>query len=226
MFLLRKEWQDPEDGIETVILYWATTPEGEEPRWRQASHTVMIPQPAAGRLQRSCSVSVVPPFSRQQILFGEPAGSVDHFLFHSFFEVIQRGRRWRTEAESLAMRAALVTHSDPSGECTEAVLYYSLDTLAHVNCIPMFLDGLPARSQFLPVRPEGKFSIEDYKARTRRYKQIADLPPPHLFRGKLWGPAGTQVLYTVYFSRTGELNPFSETGFWLLDDGRLWEVRL
>jgi hypothetical protein len=226
MFLLRKEWQDPEEGIETVILHWTTTLEGEDPHWRKASHAVMIPQPAAGRLQRHCSVSVSPPFSQRQVFLGEPAASVEQFLFHSFFEVIQRGRRWRTEAQSQAMRAAPVTHRDPSGECTEAWLYYSLDTLAHVNCLPMFLDGLPARSQLLPVFPEGAFRPEDHKARARRYRRITDLPPPHLFRGKLWGPIGTQVLYTVYFSRAGELNPFSETGFWLLDDGRLWQVRL
>jgi hypothetical protein len=226
MFFLRKDWRDPEDGIETVILHWTTTVVGQEPGWRRANQVVMVPQPATAPVRRHCSVWITPPFPRKRLLTREPEEQPAKFLFHSFFTVIQRGRMWSTEVENQEIRGRMVSHSDPSVEYTQAFLYYSLDELAHVNCVPMFLEGLPAKFQFLPPLPGGTVSAEDHKMRARRSKLIARLSAPHTFCGQLWGPAGTRALYTVYFSRQGALNPFSEGGFWLLNGGRLWEVNL
>lgn len=227
MFFLRKEWQDPEDGIEAVILHWTSTPPEQEPNWKRTCHTtMMILQPATSPVLRRCALWVTPPFSRRRLLRMEPEGQAGGFLLHSFFEVIQRGRTWSTETVSQEIRAVMVTHSDPSTECAQADLYYSLDALAHVNCVPMLLEGLPAKYQFLSPLPEGGLTDADSRARARRYDLIAQLPSPHLFRGQIWGPVGTRALYAVYCSRQGAYNPFSEGGFWLLHDGNPWEVRL
>jgi hypothetical protein len=227
MFFLSKEWQDPEDGIETVILHWTSTPLRREPDWTRADQAmVMIPQPATYPVLRRCSIWVTFPSSRKRLLTFEPEERAEGFLLHYFFEVIQRGRTWSTEASSQEIRSVAISHTDPSSECTHAFLCYSLDELENINRVPMLLEGLPAKYQFLPSFPEGMLSDKDYTVHTKRYELIAHLPPPHTFRGQIWGPKDTRTLYAAYFSREGAHNPFSEGGFWLLNDGGLWEVHL
>jgi len=226
MFFLRKEWQDPEDGIETALLHWTAGRPGQEPNWRRAQQTtVMMPQPAARPGLRACSLWVVPPFPRRRLWAAGPEGG-PRFLLHSFCEVIQRGRTWSTGVTSQEMRAKKVTHSDQSAECTQAFLYYSLDALAHVNRVPMFLEGLPLKYQPSPTHPQQRASGAEHRAWARRHRLVTRLPAPHTFHGQIWGPADTRALYTVYFSRQGTYNPFSEGGFWLLRDGGPWEVTL
>ena len=226
MFFLSKEWWDLENGIETVILHWTSTLLEREPNWKRANQAMMVPQPDTSPVLRRCSLWVTPPFSRRRLLIVKPGERAEGFLLHHFFEVMQRGRTWSTEAFNQEIRAVVVTHSDPSAECTQAFLYYSLDELEHVNCVPMLLEGLPARYRFLPSLPEGRLSDGDARALSRRHTLITRLPRPHTFHGQLWGPADTRALYAVYFSRQGTYNPFSEGGFWLLRDGGPWEVTL
>jgi len=225
MFYLRKEWQDPEEGIETVVFHWATTNVDQEPKWKRAHPTtVMLPQPTSLPRLRSCSVWVVPPFSRTRFL---SVGSSEEriFLFHSFCEVVQRGRTWNTEPTRQEIRAEQITYSDPSGDYTQACLYYSLDGLTHVNRVPMFLEGLPSKYQRLASLPEQQAGDAEYKAWAKRSHFVTRLPVPHVFRGQLWGPVGTRALYSIYARREG-LNPFTDGGLWLLREGTFWEVQL
>jgi hypothetical protein len=72
MFYLRKEWQDPEGGIETAVLHWTTTRMGQEPNWKRAhATTVMLPSLTSPAVTRSCSVWIIPPFSRTRFLLAE-----------------------------------------------------------------------------------------------------------------------------------------------------------
>ena len=225
MFYLRKEWQDPEEGIETVVLHWTTTRADQEPNWKRAHATaVMLPQPTSLPTTRSCPLWVTPPFSRTRFLSAE-SPEERLFVLHSFCEVIQRGRTWSTEPTRQKMRAEQVTYSDQSGDYTQACLYYSLDGLAHVNRVPMFLEGLPPKYQCLPSLPERQAGNAEYKAWAKRSRFVARLPVPYVFRGQLWGPVGTRALYSIYARREG-LNPFTDGGFWLLRGGTLWEVQL
>lgn len=229
MLVLTKEWQDPEDGIETVLLYWTVTRLGEEPRWAGAHHVVMAVQPATYPVRRRCALWVTPPFPRTALFAVRPTAETAAFLVHFFFTVVQRGRVWSTEASSQEVRSAVVTHSDPSSECTQAFLHYSFDGLEHVHSVPMVLEGVSPRAQLLPLLPEfpgGRGSAEVRKRQARWYKLVASLPAPHVFHGRVWGPPGTRVRYAVYFSRQGAYNPFSESGFWLFKDGSFWEVQL
>jgi hypothetical protein len=225
MFFLRKEWQDPEEGIETVVLHWTTTGVDQEPNWKRAHSTaVLLPQFASWPIRRACPVWVVPPFSRTRFLSVESA-ETPRFLLHFFCEVSQRGRTWSTEPTRQEIRAEQITHSDRSGDYTEAFLYYSLDGLAYMNRVPMLLEGVPPKYQRLPSLPEHQASDAEYKAWTRRSHIVARLPVPYVFRGQLWGPVGTRALYSIYLRREG-LNPFTDGGFWLLREGTLWEVRI
>ena len=225
MFYLRKEWQDSEEGIETVVLHWITTRVEQEPNWKRAhATTVMLPQPPSLPILRSCSVWVVSPFSRTRFLNAE-SPEERSFLLHSFYEVIQRGRTWSTEPTQQEIRAEQIIHTDLSGDYTQASLYYSLDGLAHVNRVPMFLEGVPLKYQRLLSLPERQVGDAEYKAWAKRSHFVARLSVPHIFRGQLWGPVGTRALYAIYLRREG-LNPFADGGFWLLRDGIFWEVKL
>src|SRR5829696_8080087 len=154
MFYLRKEWQDPEEGIETVVLHWTTTRVVQKPNWKRAhAMTVMLPQPTSLPPIRSCSVWVVPPFSRTRFLIAE-SSEEQRVLLHSFCEVVQRGRTWSTEPTRQEIRAEQVTYSDSSGDYTQAFLYYSLYGLVHVNRMPMFLAGVPPKYRRLSPLPE------------------------------------------------------------------------
>jgi hypothetical protein len=225
MFFIHKDWQDLEDGIEAVLLHWTSTPLEQEPNWQKPHHVMMmIPQSGSAPLRRQCSLWVVPPFTRR--LGAGSKNNASGFLLHSFCEIIQRGRAWRMETVSQEMRAVTISHIDPSGECAQGWLYYSLDDLAHINCTPMLLGGLPAKYQFLSPAPVNGGSDKNSKDLTKRYALTARLPQPHTFHGQLWGPRNTRAVYSVYLSRQGAYNPFSEGGFWLFREGRLWEVQL
>jgi hypothetical protein len=227
MFFLDKEWRDRENGIEIVIIHWTSTPLGREPDWTIADQTrVMAPQPATYPVLRRCSIGVAAPSSSTDLLTFESQERTESFLLHHFFEVIQESGTWNTEAFSQEIRALQITQIDPSAECAAAFLYYSLDELKNINRVPMLLEGLPAKYQFLPFHPAGAQGHEDFKTGSKRDELIARLPAPHHFRGQLWGPADARALYTVYFSRQGLHNPFREGGFWMLHDGRPWEVTL
>jgi hypothetical protein len=93
-----------------------------------------------------------------------------------------------------------------------------------MNCVLMALEGLSPRTQMRGIAPEGKESDNALKARMRRTKRVAQLPPPHIFYGQIWGPVGARAVYSVYFRRDGAYNPFSGRGFWLLRNGSLWAV--
>jgi hypothetical protein len=226
MLFVHKEWQDPEDGIETVVLYWTSTPLGAEPQWKRARQLVMVPLPATFPVRRRGAFWVTPPAPSRRALSTEPGRTPEGFVVHHFFEVVQRGRRWSSEAGRQEIRAKMITHSDPSAECTQATLYYSLDSFDHIYRVPMLLEGLPTKYQCLPPAPAGRSGGLDERAHTRRSTLVARLPPPHAFQAPIWGPADTRARYAVYFSREGALNPFSEGGFWLLHEGRFWEVQL
>lgn len=227
MFFLSKEWQDPEDGIEMVILRWTSTLLGSKPRWKRASQAaVMVPQPATSPVLRRCSIWITPPFPHKQVLAEEVENSKEGFLLYSFFEFVQRGRTWSTEMSSQELRAVTISHADPSSECSSAFLYYSLDDLKTINRVPMLLKGLTANGQPLPILPDGMLNKKESAAQAQRYELNARLPSPHIFQAQLWGPKDTRALYAVYFSRQGAYNPFSDGGFWLLNDGKPWEMKL
>jgi hypothetical protein len=185
---------------------------------------MLLPQSTAPLMRRQGALWVTPPFVQklQTKTNGEehPTG----FLLHSFCEVIQRGRSWNAEVTSQEIRLVTVSHIDPSAECTHAMLYYSLDNLAHVNCVPMVARGLSTRSFQGGALPAESIRDKDRKAHMMRAKRFLQLPLPHIFHGRLWGPVGARALYSVYLRRDGAYNPFSERGFWLLRNGNLWEV--
>lgn len=79
----------------------------------------------------------------------------------------QAGSSDITLVTSQEIELVTITHSDQSAECIQAFLYYSLDALTHMNCVPMFLEGLPIKYQCLPSLPEHQPSVEEYRAWAR-----------------------------------------------------------
>lgn len=228
MFFLRKDWREPEDGADMVVLHWTTTRHGQPPTWRRAhATTVMNPQPGTSPPVRSCLLWIIPPFPRTRPRtrpLAVNAESEARFLVHSFCEVVQHGRVWTTKVTVQEMRAETVTYSDTAGEFTHAVLYYSLEGFSPGNSAPMSVEGLPSRHQRSLVLPEHETDNKEYRQRTKRARLIAELPRPHIFRGQLWGPVGARAFYSIYMSQRWTYNPFTENGMWLLQDGRPWEV--
>ena len=226
MFFLRKEWREADDGVEMVVLHWATTRHDQQPNWRRAHPTtMMLAQPTTYPMIRSGSVWVAPPFTHAE-LSTLRVESDARFLLHTFCEVTQRGRTWSTDVTVQEIRAQTITHTDTVGEYTHACIYYGLDEQTYGNRVPMRVDGLAARYQGPPVLPDRSASDKDYRRDEQRTQRLAQLPPPHVFRGQIWGPVGARVLYSIYLRRQWTYNPFAEGGMWVLQNGRPWEIRL
>jgi hypothetical protein len=224
MFFLRQEWRDQEDGIEAVVLHWVVSRNEQEPNWRRSQQaTVMTPQPATYPALRTCALWVTPPFARARIFAQEQDESLS-FLLHSFCEVLQRGRKWSTEITRQEIRSTWVTHSDASGEFSQASLCYTLDNFTHVNYTPMLLEGAPPRHQHVSL-PERQPHATAYRAWIKRHQYVARLPAPFRFHGRVWGPRGARALYAIYLHQ-GSYNPFTERGIWLLRNGSPWEISL
>jgi hypothetical protein len=196
LFGLRKTWFDPAPGIEMVQMHFAWTPPGQDPDWEAADSRVMTPNPASPRLR-----TAVIEAPRQ-------LDGIREYLLHHFFFVV-RGTDWVSSpvfTEEIVTRE--VTYTDDDGRWTHVGLAWGVSpgdpTLAAPNYTAAAMDGLSFEEPGAGAPPEPAPVYEFVQAQ----------PLPHVFRGLVWGPRGSDLRYVLHLVRSGTPQD---------DDAEVWD---
>jgi len=208
LFGLRKTWFDPAPGIEMVQLHFAWTRPGEEPDWEGADSRVMTPSEASPRMR-----TAVIEAPRQL------DGSREYLLHHFFYVV--RGTDWVSSpvfTEEIVTQEVLYTDED--GKWTHVGIAWGVSpgdpSLAAPNYTAAAMDGLsfgdPAAGA--PAQPG---SVHEF---------VQAQPLPHVFRGLVWGPRGSEVRYVVHLVRSGGPQAEDDVEEWDDNGGKGWTLTL
>jgi hypothetical protein len=206
LFGLRKAWSDPSPGIELVQLHYAWTPIGGEPDWDDAD-TRVLTEVAPGL---RAAVIEVPRLVQ---------GSREYLLHHFFFVV--RGTEWTSSpvfTEEIVARE--VVYEDPGGAWTSVGIGWGVPAGGPVAAAPNYtacaMDGLAFTEAAGGAPPEPGSILEFVQAQ----------PLPHVFRGLVWGPRGSELRYVFHLVRAGSARPAEDTETWEDNAGAGWAVTL
>ena len=208
LFGVRKSWWDPGPGIELVQLHYAWTPAGGEPEWEAAETRVLTPVDGSPGLRTA--VVEVP----RQV-----EGSRDYLLHHFFFVV--QGTDWTSSpvfTEEIIARE--VVYADVDGAWTHVGIGWGVNSGEPVSVAPNYtaaaMDGLSFEQPGAGAPPEPAAISEFVQAQ----------PLPHLFRGLVWGPRGSELTYVFHFVRAGSPHPEDDTEIWDANGGIGWTLSL
>ncbi|PRY49599.1 hypothetical protein LY71_10543 [Geodermatophilus tzadiensis] len=205
---LLKTWVDPAPGLEMVQLHYAWTRPGEEPDWDAGDRRVLTPSRHSPGLRTA--VIEVP----RQL-----GGSRDYHLHHFFFAV--GGAETSTSpivTEEIVARE--VTYTDESGRWTHVGIGWGVTPGDPEPPAPNYtaaaMDGLTFEDAGAGAPPEPAPIHEFVRAQ----------PLPHVFRGLVWGPRGSELRYVFHLVRAGSPRPEDDTETWDYADGSGWVLTL
>lgn len=204
-FCVQKEWVDPVPGIALVELHVTWGPPGEPPDWERRGDQAVMTLDAGGTAPgRRTAVVEVPRYVD---------GSTDYLLHHMFFVAGKDGRA-SSPVFTDEVTAAEVTYEDGEGRYTHVGLLWTVGASPQPNYSLARLDGLPFSASgvaetFAPV-----------------YEFVRAVPPPHTFRGRVWGLRGDDVTHAFHLVRTGSPRAADDTEEWADNDGQGWRQTL
>jgi len=208
LFGLRKTWLDSEPGIEMVQLHYAWTRPGSEPDWEEADSRVLTRTEASPGLRTA--VIEVP----RQL-----DGSREYVLHHFFFVV--QGTEWVSSpvfTEEIVARE--ISFTDDEGRWTQVGIGWGVSPgvagLAAPNYTAAAMDGLGFEDRGAGAPPEPASIFEFVQAQ----------PLPHVFRGLVWGPRGSEVRYAFHLLRSGSPSGEDDVELWDVNKGTGWTLVL
>ena len=190
---LTKGWADEDDGIDEVLIHYTFSPLGSEPPWDRIHECRQLVDVGGS------------PRGRKKVL-GMPTAIWDggawapEFAFHYAFEVVQHGGRWSTELFTEEIASRELEFYDEDGYLTNLCVHWSVDSWEAPVYTPMEDPRFPAESEFASVR------YYDYQDKPRfheaKFHILGEIPAPHRWRGRIWGPRGARVLQQYHLGRT------------------------
>jgi hypothetical protein len=191
---LTKGWFDQEDGIDTVRIHYTWSPRGRGPDW-DGFHGCRELRDVGGS-----------PRGRQKVLH-MPVGVHDEhgawhhdYLLHYAFEVHRAGDRWSTELFTEEIVSRELDFFDPDGELTNLCIYWSVDSWEAPVYSPMEEERFPHDSEFASPR---YYAYEDRpRFHAAKAAMLAEIPAPHRWHGRMWGPRGARIVQQFHLGRT------------------------
>jgi hypothetical protein len=193
-FALAKAWVDPTPGIDLVEVHYAWGPLGEPPDWEREQTAVAIPLDPGPPPRRAATLEL-PRFVD---------GATDYLLHHYFF-VAGGGAQTTTPVFTEQIGAREVRYDDPENRYTNVGLTWTVGESRDPNYSVAALDGLPFAG------PDDQAGAETF---TPIFEFVQAVPPPHVFRGRVWGVKGQPVTHVFHLVRLG-----SPAG----DDAERWD---
>lgn len=194
---LRKEWVDQDSGIEGVVIHYTWSPRGQGADFGRFHDSRPLQQADDGKRMK---VLAMP---RQVWVDGD--GWSDEYTFHYLFEVFQDGRSWTTELFSEEIESRELEYVDHDGAITNICLHWAVgDWMAPVYS-PMEDPRFPADSEFASIRYYGYWDKPRYHH--AKASMMDQIPLPHLWRARIWGPRGSTVLQQYHI---GHMYPEEE----------------
>ncbi len=188
------------DGLELAIVHWTAGPRGSEPDWSRRKSLALQAFKQDHR------------WVRRGVLDIDLEGD-GPWTLHHFFEWMRYGVSQTGPAYDEDLVAHQVDFEESSGEFSDALLVFNLGEDGWTNVVPMALDGAPGGAIASPEWPELPGTSRAARARRRA---AAGLRPPLKFSGRVVGPAGARVIYSIHLARKQGLNPMADTGHWVM----------
>ena len=208
---LRKEWIDQDDGIEGVVIHYTSSPRGRGVDFGHFHDSRPLQQAGGGRRMK---VLAMP---RQ--VWTDGAGWCDEYTFHYRFEVFAAGAKLDHRALQRRHREPRARIRDQDGAITNICIHWAVgDWMAPVYS-PMEDPRFPADSEFASIRYYGYWDKPRYHQ--AKAAMMAQIPLPHLWRSRIWGPRGSTVVQQYHIGHMYPENEQAET--FLGPDGRTTE---
>ena len=202
-FALTKEWVDPSPGIELVELHYVWGPLGEPPDWEREKTSVATLLDPGVPMRRGATLEL-PRFVD---------GATD-YLLHYFFFVAGGGAQASTLPITERIAAREVRYEDAENRYTNVGVAWKVGQSRDPNYDVMTLDGLP-----FPGADDGS-GAETF---VPIFEFVQAVPPPHVFRGHVWGVKGQPVTHVFHLVRLGSPGG-DDTERWDDNGGTGWRL--
>jgi hypothetical protein len=191
-----RSWIDREDGIEGVVIHYTWTPVGHWPDWGR-HHESRVLADAGGFPRMRRKVLRMP----ARVYDESRGGAVPEYALHSFFEVHQDARE--------------LEYVDSDGWITNICIYWGVNGWEAPVYSPMEDPRFPADSEFTSERYYSYWDKDRYHV--TKFHMLQQLPLPHRWRARMWGPRGATLVQQYHVGRTYPEHEKFET--WLGPDG-------
>lgn len=208
---LRKEWTDQDAGIDAVVIHFGWSALGRPANFSASHRSRELQDWGNGRRGK---VLAMP-----RSVWDEEWGWCSEYAMHYGFEVIQGENRWTTEMFTEEIASRELEYVDDSGYITNICLHWAVGDWSAPTYSPMEDERFPADSEFASMRYYGYWDKPRYHH--AKWEMLRDLPLPHRWRARIWGPRGSTVLQQYHI---GHMFPEDEqTEFFLGPDGATGE---
>jgi hypothetical protein len=204
-FALTREWVDPSPGIELVEVHYVWGPLGEPPDWEGDQTAVATPLDAGPPPRRAAPLEL-PRFVD---------GATDYLLRYFFF-VAGGGAQGSTPVFTEQIGTREVRYDDPGTRYTNVGVAWTVGESRDPNYSVAALDGLAFSGADDLVGP-GTF--------TPIFEFVQAVPPPHVFRGRVWGVKGQPVTHVFHLVRLGSPSG-DDAERWDDNDGKGWQLTI
>jgi hypothetical protein len=226
---MKRQWLDQEPGIDAVYIHYTWSPLDNGPDWQNHHETRPMEKNAVLKegmggtiLVDLCQTEVkerrakAPDNARVRVI-KLPTGMwnprtnqwSEQYLFHHYYEVHQNGSVWNTEHFTEEIVSHDVEYVDWDGNVVGTCAHWSVfDFDATQYCpseIPEFIDRFGPDSEFRSY----KFYNHPDRSHFLRCKatMIRELPLPHRWRSKVWGPKNAKVVQGWHVGYLDEIPP-------------------
>lgn len=216
-FYMKKSFVDREPDIELVNIHYSATPPGQAPNWEVARETRSMPRGGtllrgmggttldeSGQWGQSVAERVDLPDDGvrrkilklpNEVLDFETGQHHDHYSFHHYFEVFQRGQRHLSPLYTEDIVTKEIEYVDHVGNVGGMCIYWSIydwdapqyTPTEEQNFIAWYGEDSPFRSHRLYSAPDKESFIRI------RSEMIAALPMPRRFVARIRGPRGAEL---------------------------------
>jgi hypothetical protein len=229
---MKRQWLDFQPDIEAVNLHYTWAPLGTPPDWNRHRETrlleknAMVAEGMGGTVlsgdemvnqELKLRPAYAPPSARVKIIklparIQDPRASggwTENYLFHHYYEVFQGGRVWTTDLFTEEIVSREVELVDWKGNATGACAHWAVFDFDATQYVPSetreFVERYGEDNDFRSHKFYRHPNRDQYQR--EKFRMMSDIPLPHVWRSRVWGPRGATVIQGWHVAYLDELPP-------------------
>ncbi len=206
-----KGWTDQQDGVEQVVIHYASTPPGQWPDWSWG-HESRVLEDRGGYPRNRLKVLRMP----REVWDMQNERNTPEYRFHHYFEVFQDGHRWTTDLFSEDIVYRDLEYVDDHGWATNICIYWSVGDWEAPVYSPMEDPRFPGNSEFRSTKYYSYWDKERFHH--DKFHMLQAMDRPHRWQSRMYGPRGATLVQQYHVGRM--YPPHEKDEFWLGPDGR------
>jgi hypothetical protein len=213
MFQLTKVWVDPNDRVDSVEIRYTWSAIGEPATWRGDDEAEVM----------SIIPGTTPRVRQAAIEIPRYLDSRDNYLLHYQFGGGGEHHEGFSQIYTEEIVAHEVDYVDAEGLVTEVRVLWAVGGWSAPNWSQARLEGLAlAYDKDQPGHDQEGEGIAD----EAMYEMVQTVPLPRRYVGKVWGPRGATVEYSILLLRTDTPAGDDEFEKWDNNGGRNYSIVL